>query len=152
MPAFTGLGAPYWNNEAKAMICGITRLTGKAELVKAGLDCIAYQITDIVRAMEKDTGMTLNQLRVDGGPTRNGYLMQLQSDLLEAEVQIPSSEELSGIGAAYMAGLTATVFSDDVFSTLEYRGFAPQMDEETREKKYSGWLDAVHMVLGSAKS
>lgn len=152
VPAFTGLGAPYWNNEAKAMICGITRLTGKAELVKAGLDCIAYQITDIVKAMERDTGMALNQLRVDGGPTRNGYLMQLQSDLLEAEVQIPSSEELSGIGAAYMAGLTAGVFSDDVFSTLEYRGFAPKMDEEIRGKKYSGWLDAVHLVLGSTKS
>lgn len=151
VPAFTGLGAPYWNNEAKAMLCGITRLTGKAELVKAGLDCIAYQISDIVKAMEKDTGMVLNQLRVDGGPTRNGYLMQLQSDLLEAEVQIPSSEELSGIGAAYMAGLTAGVFTDDVFSNLKHCGFAPKMDAETREKKYSGWLDAVHLVLGSAK-
>jgi glycerol kinase len=134
VPAFTGLGAPYWRNDAKAMICGITRLTGKAELVKAGLDCIAYQITDIVKAMERDTGMKLSQLRVDGGPTRNGYLMQLQSDLLESQVRIPSSEELSGIGAAYMAGLTAGVFDTDVFSSLDYSSFTPSMNEKIRQE------------------
>lgn len=148
VPAFTGLGAPYWNNDAKAMVCGITRLTGKAELVKACLDCSAYQITDIVKAMERDTSMKLSQLRVDGGPTRNGYLMQLQSDLLETQVLIPSSEELSGIGAAYMAGLTAGVFDNGVFSSLGYTSFAPSMNEAVRRKKYSGWLDAVQTVIG----
>ena len=148
VPAFTGLGAPYWNNDAKAMICGITRLTGKAELVKAGLDCIAYQITDIVKAMEQDTGRKLSQLRVDGGPTRNGYLMQLQSDLLDAQVMIPSSEELSGIGAAYMAGLTAGVYNDDIFGAMKRTAYEPAKEEPVRAKKYTGWLDAVHTVIG----
>lgn len=147
VPAFTGLGAPYWDNDAKAMICGITRLTGRAELVKAGLDCIAYQITDIVRAMEQDTGLKLPQLRVDGGPTRNGYLMQLQSDLLDAQVLIPSSEELSGIGAAYMAGLAEGVYEDTVFSVMERRSFSSAMEQQERCRKYNGWCDAVHMVL-----
>lgn len=146
VPAFTGLGAPYWNNDAKALLCGITRLTGKAELVKAGLDCIAYQITDIVKAMELDTGCKLTQLRVDGGPTRNGYLMQLQSDLLDAQVMLPSSEELSGIGAAYMAGISADVYSKDVLSTLDRTAYAPEMETQMREKKYAGWMDAVRMV------
>ena len=152
VPAFTGLGAPYWDNEAKAMICGITRLTGKAEIARAALDCIAYQITDVVEAMQKDTGLALSQLQVDGGPTRNGYLMQLQSDLLNAQVRVPSSEELSGIGAAYMAGLTAGVFTDEVFSLLNYSGYVPKMGVDTRQKKYCGWLGAVRMILGDSQS
>ena len=151
VPAFTGLGAPYWNNDAKALICGITRLTGKAELVKAGLDCIAYQITDIVGAMERDTDMKLTQLRVDGGPTRNGYLMQLQSDLLDADVLIPSSEELSGIGAAYLAGLTAKVYNEAVFTAMERTAYRPRMEAAERARKYSGWQDAVSLVTNHGK-
>ena len=147
VPAFTGLGAPYWDSDARAMICGITRLTGRAELVKAGLDCIAYQITDIMKAMEKDTGTKLSQLRVDGGPTRNRYLMQLQSDLLEADVLIPGSEELSGIGAAYMAGLSCGVLTNDVFSTMDRTAYHCTMDADTIRKKYTGWKQAVGMVL-----
>lgn len=146
VPAFTGLGAPYWDNDAKALICGITRLTGKAELVKAGLDCIAYQITDIVRAMERDTGSKLSQLRVDGGPTANGYLMQLQSDLLEAQVLIPSHEELSGIGAAWLAGLSCGVYDDAVFAAMQHRTYAPCMAGEVRKRKYCGWQDAVRLT------
>jgi len=151
VPAFTGLGAPYWDNEAKALLCGITRLTGKAELVKAGLDCIAYQVTDIVKAMEQDTSCKLSQLRVDGGPTRNGYLMQLQSDLLDADVLIPSSEELSGIGAAYLAGLAAEVYNEDVFSVLERNAYRPTMEAAVRNRKYSGWQDAVSLVTNHSK-
>lgn len=147
VPAFTGLGAPYWDNDARALICGISRLTGRAELVKAGLDCIAYQITDIVKAMEQDTGKRLTELRVDGGPTRNGYLMQLQADLLDADVLIPTSEELSGIGAAYMAGLSEGVYDESVFSALSRSAYCPRMDAEMREKKYSGWKDAVSLAL-----
>lgn len=148
VPAFTGLGAPYWDNNAKALICGVTRLTGRAELVRAGLDCIAYQITDVIKAMEADTGSRLSQLRVDGGPTRNGYLMQLQSDLLQAEVRVPSGEELSGIGAAYIAGLSVGVWGEDVFSRLAHTSFTPQMDGAERERKYAGWLAAVSMATG----
>lgn len=149
VPAFTGLGAPYWNNDAKALICGMSRLTGKAELVKAGLDCIAYQIADIVKAMEQDTGKKLTQLRADGGPTRNGYLMQLQSDLLDADVLIPSSEELSGIGAAYLAGLTMGVYHEKVFSALERIAHAPTMEKKVRDQKYSGWQNAVRLTTGN---
>lgn len=146
VPAFTGLGAPYWDNDARALICGVSRLTGKAELVRAGLDSIAYQITDIVKAMEQDTGKRLRELRADGGPTRNGYLMQLQSDLLNASVLVPSSEELSGIGAAYMAGLSAGVYDGQVFSVLSRSAFYPAMSEETRERKYGGWKNAVRLA------
>lgn len=146
VPAFTGLGAPYWDNDARALICGISRLTGRAELVKAGLDCIAYQITDIVKAMEQDTGKRLTELRVDGGPTRNGYLMQLQADLLDAQVLIPTSEELSGFGAAYMAGLSAGIYDESVFSALSRSAYHPMMDAEMREKKVSGWRDAVSLA------
>jgi len=148
VPAFTGLGAPYWNSDARALICGITRLTGKAELVKAGLECIAYQITDIVRAMERDTDMKLTQLRVDGGPTRNGFLMQLQSDLLDADVLVPSSEELSGIGAAFMAGITAGVYTEAALSAMGHTVFTPAMSEAVRRKKYAGWQDAVRTATG----
>ena len=146
VPAFTGLGAPYWDNDARALICGISRLTGKAELARAGLDCIAYQITDIVRAMEQDTGRKLSELRVDGGPTRNAYLMQFQSDLLDATVLIPSSEELSGIGAAYMAGLSTGVYGESVFSALSRSEFQSKMDAAQRERKYDGWKDAVRLA------
>ena len=82
------------------MICGMTRTTGQAEVVRAALDCIAYQITDIVRVMSEASGIQIGELRVDGGPTKNGYLMQFQSDMLNIPVSIPESEELSGIGAA----------------------------------------------------
>ena len=105
VPAFTGLGAPHWKSNAKASLTGITRTTGKAEIVRAGVECIAYQITDVVRAMEADAGARVNTLRVDGGPTKNGYLMQFQSDILGADVLVPDAEELSGIGAAYAAGI-----------------------------------------------
>ena len=100
VPAFTGLGAPYWKSDARAMLCGMSRTTGKNEIVRAALDSIAFQIHDVIAAMEKDTGIRLPLLRVDGGPTRNGYLMQFQSDLLNTPVSCPDAEELSGIGAA----------------------------------------------------
>lgn len=146
VPAFTGLGAPYWNNDARALICGISRLTGRAELVRAGLECIAYQITDIVRAMEKDTSMRLRQLRVDGGPTRNDYLMQFQSDLTGAELRVPSNEEMSGIGAALMAGLAAGVYRDEIFESLRYTSFTPAMDPALCARKYAGWKEAVRLA------
>lgn len=151
VPAFTGLGAPYWDNDARALICGITRLTGKAELVKAGLDCIAYQITDIVQAMEQDTGRKLAQLRVDGGPTRNSYLMQLQSDLLDAKVLIPRREELSGLGVGYLAGISAGVYHESIFETMDVGAFCPTMPPQLRQEKYSGWKKAVRLTLDQSR-
>ncbi len=146
VPAFSGLGAPYWDSRAAAMICGMTRTTGKAEVVRAALDCIAYQITDIISIMSEASGIPIGELRVDGGPTRNGYLMQLQSDLLGIPVRIPDSEELSGIGAAYAAGLSAGLYDEQVFSVLKRTGYEPDMDEEERKSKIRGWKDAVQMV------
>ena len=148
VPAFTGLGAPYWDEKATASISGITRTTGKAEVVKAALDCIAYQITDLVRAMEQDTGMRIEELRVDGGPTRNGYLMQFQSDITNKRVNIPDAEELSGIGAAYMAGISAGVYDlEKLAGNMNRSVYEPKMDDEIREKKYAGWKVAVDGVL-----
>ena len=148
VPAFTGLGAPYWDEKATASISGITRTTGKAEVVKAALDCIAYQITDLVRAMEQDTGMRIEELRVDGGPTRNGYLMQFQSDITNKRVNIPDAEELSGIGAAYMAGISAGIYDlEKLAGNMKRSVYEPKMDDEIREKKYAGWKVAVDGVL-----
>lgn len=147
IPAFTGLGAPYWDSEAKAAILGMSRTTGRAEIAKAALASIAQQITDIVEAMEKDAGLNIRELRVDGGPTRNAFLMQLQSDLCESKVLIPQAEELSGIGVAYAAGLAAGVYSTDIFERLERKAFTCKMSRAERTKYRTAWKDAVGRVL-----
>ena len=147
IPAFSGLGAPYWDSRATAAIVGMTRTTGKAEVVRAGVECIAYQITDIVKAMCEDAGVRLGELRVDGGPTKNEYLMQFQSDIADVAVQVPDSEELSGIGPAYAAGLALGVWDESIFGRLNRVKYAPGMDGETRKKKYNGWKAAVSTVL-----
>lgn len=147
VPAFTGLGAPWWSSSARGALTGITRTTGKAEIVRAGVECIAYQISDVVRAMRQDAGASLQELRVDGGPTRNTYLMQFQSDILDTKVLVPEAEELSGIGAAYAAGLGMGLYHEDVFSGMKYKEYTAQMDAAERERKYGGWQQAVEQVL-----
>ena len=146
VPAFSGLGAPYWDSGARAAIVGMSRTTGKNEVVRATLDCIAYQITDIVKAMGESAGVPIGELRVDGGPTRNGYLMQFQSDLLGIPVRIPDSEELSGIGAAWAAGLACGLYDENVFNVLKRTAYAPEMAAQARDGKYAGWQDAVRRV------
>ena len=146
VPAFSGLGAPYWDSGAKAVICGMTRTTGKNEVVRAALDCIAYQITDIVKAMEQTAGTPIGELRVDGGPTRNAYLMQFQSDMLNIPVRIPDAEELSGIGAAWAAGLAVGLYGPQVFGQLKRVSFLPILTEKDRNIMYQGWFSAVRMV------
>lgn len=147
VPAFSGLGAPYWDSRATAVICGITRTTGKAEIVRAALDCIAYQITDIVRAMGEASGISIEELRVDGGPTKNGYLMQFQSDQLGIPVRIPESEELSGIGAAYAAGLAAGIFDKKIFEKMQRTSYNSNIEACVRDQRYAGWKDAVKMIM-----
>ncbi len=147
VPAFTGLGAPYWNSEAKGALTGITRTTRKAEMVRAGVECIAYQIADVVNAMSQDANTEIQELRVDGGPTRNQYLMQFQSDILNRKVLVPDEEELSGIGAAYAAGRGLGLYGDEVFTRLKRQEYMPKMCEDTRVRKYNGWKDAVGHVL-----
>lgn len=148
VPAFTGLGAPYWDSEATGVISGVTRTTKRAEVVRAGLDCIAYQITDVIEAMSEESGIQIGELRVDGGPTRNKYLMQFQSDMAHVTVQVPSAEELSGIGAAYAAGIAAGIYTkEEVFEKMSRIKFQPKMDKEVRNEKYNGWKKAVSQVL-----
>jgi glycerol kinase len=147
VPAFSGLGAPYWKSDAKAVFCGMTRTTKRAELVKAGLESIAYQITDVLEAMEQESGVAIEELCVDGGPTKNGYLMQFQSDMAQIPVQVPTAEELSGIGAAYAAGIAQGIYGKDtLFEGMSRKKFVPVMEKELREKKYDGWKTAVEKV------
>ncbi|WP_343210674.1 glycerol kinase [Anaerolentibacter hominis] len=148
VPAFTGLGAPYWDSKATGIIKGITRTTGQAEVVRAALDCIAYQITDILRAMEEDAGISIQELRVDGGPTRNSYLMQFQSDMADIPVQVPAMEELSGIGAAYTAGIALGIYDkEEILSQMKRTRYDSRMEPERRERLYRGWKEAVGEVL-----
>ncbi|MCC8101518.1 MAG: glycerol kinase [Clostridiales bacterium] len=147
IPAFTGLGAPYWDSAATGLLTGITRTTGKKEIVRACVECIAYQIRDVVDAMCADAGMTLQELRVDGGPTKNQYLMQFTSDILDAKVLVPEAEELSGIGAAYAAGIGMGFYDNRVFDRTRRKVYLSKMSEKMREKKIAGWKDAVRKTL-----
>lgn len=148
VPAFTGLGAPYWDGRAAAMICGMTRTTGKAEIVKAALDSIAYQIADIVLAMNADSGIGIEALRVDGGPTGNTYLMQFQSSILGIPVEVPGEEELSGIGAAYAAGIALGIYEqEELFRRMKKSIYTPNFCELERNNMYEGWKQAVAKVL-----
>ena len=152
IPAFTGLGAPYWDSGAKGVLCGMSRTTGRAEIVKAAEECIAYQITDVIQAMGQEAGVEIDQLRVDGGPTKDRYLMQFQSDILGIPVAVPEREELSAMGAAFCAGIAAGVYSKEVFQGVRRQNYAPQMEEETRQAKYAGWKQAVAMLLNRPRS
>lgn len=148
VPAFTGLGAPYWDSEATGILTGMTRTTKRKEIVRAALDCIAYQITDVIKAMSTESGIDISELRVDGGPTKNKYLMQFQSDIAHVTVQVPSSEELSGIGAAYAAGIAVGIYNKkEVLNKMTRTRFTPQMQPEERAQKYAGWKNAVEQVL-----
>ncbi|MBT9777489.1 glycerol kinase GlpK [Clostridium sp. MCC353] len=147
VPAFTGLGAPYWNSRAKGALMGISRTTRREEIVRAGVECIAYQINDVVQAMEYDTEIKIRELRADGGPTRNGYLMQFQADITDALVLAPETEELSGIGAAYAAGLALEIYTKEVFGKIGRKTYEPSMELSKRREKQEGWNKAVNAVL-----
>ena len=150
IPAFSGLGAPYWNSGAKAMLMGMTRSTGKKEIVRAAEESIAYQITDVLAAMEEDAGIRIRELRADGGPTRDHFLMQLQSDMIRRDVTVPVQEELSAIGAAYLAGIAAGVYrAEDLFGGTNVVRYTPVMPEETRNEKYLRWKQAIALLLKS---
>ena len=147
VPAFTGLGAPYWNSEARACICGMSRITGKKEVVKAALESIGYQIADLVFEMEKVAGVQVRVLEVDGGPTANGYLMQFQSDVLQIPVQTAAVAELSGAGAAYLAGISCGIYEkQEIFSEKNRMIYRPLQEESVLEKRYLGWKRAVSQV------
>lgn len=150
VPAFTGLGAPYWNQYARGTITGITRGFTRAQLVRATLESIAYQTCDICRAMESDAGVELTRLRVDGGASANDLLMQFQSDLLGAEVLRPACIETTALGAAYLAGLAVGYWKDtaDIRQNRQTgRVFLPEMRDATRAKLLKGWNRALTTAL-----
>ena len=147
VPAFTGLGAPYWDSGAKAMLYGMSRTTGRAEIVKAAEECIAYQIADVLELMGQEAGVTIQELRVDGGPTKDKFLMQFQSDILKIPVAAPEREELSGMGAAFCAGIAAGVYTGEIFQSVRRRRLAPEMEETLRKTKRAGWKQAVEILL-----
>lgn len=147
VPAFTGLGAPYWDSGAKAMLYGMSRTTGRAEIVKAAEECIAYQIADVLELMGQEAGVTIQELRVDGGPTKDKFLMQFQSDILHIPVAAPEREELSGMGAAFCAGIAAGVYTGEIFQSVRRRRLAPEMEETLRKTKRAGWRQAVKILL-----
>ncbi|MBQ2704348.1 MAG: glycerol kinase GlpK [Clostridia bacterium] len=148
VPAFSGLGAPYWDAHATGLFTGISRTTGRNEIAKACLDCIAYQITDLTDLMRQDSGVTLDTLRVDGGPTASRYLMQFQSDMAQVTVQVPNLQELSGMGAAYAAGIAMGLYdSEKIYDHIQRREYLPALSKEERNQRYAGWKNAVKQTL-----
>ena len=146
VPAFVGLGAPYWKPDAKGAVFGLTRGTTKAHFVRATLDSLAYQSTDIIRAMMLDSGIELQKLKVDGGAVKNNLLMQFQSDILGVPVERPVVSETTALGAAYLAGLAAGFWKSREELSDNYqvdRVFEPSISQEQREQLLSGWEKAV---------
>ena len=149
VPAFAGLGAPWWNPHAKAMICGMTLGTERGHVCRAALEAIAYQIKDLIDLMTCHAGITLKELRVDGGPTKNKLLMQFQADMLNACINRSDVEEASAMGAVVMNGLARGVWKDldevAALRTTDNR-ILPQMADDERARLYAGWVDAVRTV------
>ena len=151
VPAFVGLGAPHWDSQARGMLTGLTRASGRAHIVRAALESIAYQTRELVEAMEADSGEKLAELRVDGGATGNNFLMQFQADILGCPIVRPSDVETTALGAAYLAGL-ATGFWRSVEELERFwraeRVFEPRMSSERREELFDGWRRAVARCRG----
>lgn len=153
VPAFAGLGAPYWDMYARGAIFGLTRDTGKSHLVKATLESMAYQTKDVLEAMQKDAGLSLKTLKVDGGATANNFLMQFQADILGANVERPSIIESTAMGAAFLAGIEVGLWSQkEIVKNREInRVFTPEMEEDDRKRLYNGWKSAVKRSMGWLK-
>jgi glycerol kinase len=150
VPAFAGLGAPYWDMYARGAIFGITRDTGVEHMVKATLESLAYQTRDVLEAMEQDSGMETKSLKVDGGASANDYLMQFQSDINNVSVERPEVIETTAMGAAYLAGIKLGIWSpSDITARRKVdKEFTPQMDENLRKQLYAGWKKAVARSRG----
>ncbi len=150
VPAFVGLGAPYWDPYARGTIVGITRGTGKAHLARAAVEAMAYQSRDVLDLMKKESGIDLKELRVDGGAVGDNFLLQFQADLINLPVRRPAYEDTTSLGAAYLAGLAVGIWeSRDEIASLwqEDKCFESQISNEEREKKYHGWQKAVERSL-----
>ena len=151
VPGFAGLGAPYWDMYARGAIVGLTRGSGRGHVVRAALEAIAYQARDVLRAMEEDSGIRLQALKVDGGAVANGFLMQFQGDILGVPVDRPVVTETTALGAAFLAGLAVGFWRDRAEIAARWnldRTFTPAMAEAERERLYAGWKRAVERALG----
>jgi glycerol kinase len=151
VPAFVGLGAPYWDAGARGILCGLTRSSDRAHIVRATLESIAYQTRELIDAMQADAGERISELRVDGGAAANNFLMQFQADILGCPIVRPADIETTALGAAYLAGL-ATGFWKSVADVENFwraeRRFEPAMDAGTRDRLFSGWKHAVARCRG----
>ena len=151
VPAFVGLGAPYWDPNARGAIFGLTRGANRAHLARATLEAIAFQTCDVIEAIEADSGVTFSELRVDGGAAANDLLLQIQADLLGREVVRPAVLETTALGAAYLAGLATGFWKNTEEVTRNWREdrrFSPQMPAGRRDAMYAGWKRAVERVKG----
>lgn len=150
VPAFVGLGSPYWDSEVRGAVFGLTRGTSKEHFIRATLEALAYQTKDILVAMEKDCGYKVNTMRVDGGAVSNTFLMAFQSDILDVPVERPTVQETTALGAAYLAGLAVGYWQDlDEIRRIwsVERRFEPMMPEHERELLYSGWKKAIYAAM-----
>ena len=147
VPAFVGLGTPYWDSDVRGAVFGLTRGTSKEHFVRATLESLAYQTKDVLDAMEVDAGIPLTKLRVDGGAVANNFLMQFQADLLNVPVDRPVINETTALGAAYLAGLAVGFWNstDDIAAYWNLdKQYTPAMKNAERDELYSGWKKAVH--------
>ncbi|WP_410771900.1 glycerol kinase GlpK [Fontibacillus sp. BL9] len=150
VPAFVGLGSPYWDSDVRGAVFGLTRGTKKEHFIRATLESLAYQTKDILGAMEQDSGFTVRKMRVDGGAVSNGFLMHFQSDILDVPVERPVVRETTALGAAFLAGLAVGYWSDreEICRTWSLdRRFEPGMETAVREALYGGWKKAVHAAM-----
>ena len=149
VPAFTGLGAPYWDAYARGAVFGLSRGSKRAHFVRATLESLAYQSLDVIRAMEEDANISVKSLRVDGGASSNDFLLQFQSDILNGEIIRPKVSETTALGAAYLAGLAVGYYQDEKEiqqNWIKDKVFEPNLDSIKREKLYNGWKDCVRRI------
>ena len=154
VPAFTGLGAPYWDPFARGAIVGLTRGVNRNHIIRATLESLAFQTSDVLHAMEKDSGIHLSALKVDGGACKNDFLMQFQADIINTAVRRPGCVETTAMGASYLAGLAVGFWknkADVVRNWTIDRIFEPHMDEARRQKELAGWSKAVACTRGWSK-
>lgn len=150
VPAFVGLGSPYWNSDVRGAVFGLTRGTSKEHFIRATLESLAYQTRDVLSVMEEDSGYNITSLRVDGGAVANTFLMEFQSDILNVPVERPDITETTALGAAFLAGLAVGFWKDqdEICSKWSMgRSFTPTMQEEVREQLYAGWKKAVYAAM-----
>ncbi len=150
VPAFVGLGAPYWDMEARGAIFGLTRGTTDNHLIRAAVESLAYQTRDVLEAMEADSGIKVQKLAVDGGAAANNFLIQFQADLLGTKVERPTVNETTALGAAYLAGLAVGYWrskEDIIHNRVVERTFTAAAKPEERDRLYAGWKRAVHATM-----